>query len=133
MADGSLYMTLRSRNERRCRGWSRSRDGGATWSAVAYESALPEPSCQGSIVRLGDGRVLMAHPSKPDERAELTLRLSEDQGHSWSVARVLEPGAAAYSDLAVALDGQVLCLYEAEHSGCLRLARFAPTWLEEGK
>ena len=41
IADGSLYMTLRSRNERRCRGWSRSRDGGATWSAVAYESACP--------------------------------------------------------------------------------------------
>ena len=57
MADGSLYMTLRSRNERRCRGWSRSRDGGATWSAVAYEPALPEPSCQGSIVRLDDGRI----------------------------------------------------------------------------
>ena len=131
MADGSLYMTLRSRNERHCRGWSRSRDGGATWSVVSYEQALPEPSCQGSIVRLDDGRILMAHPSKPDERAELTLWLSEDQGHSWPVARVLEPGAAAYSDLAVAPDGQVLCLYEAEHSGCLRLARFAPAWLEE--
>ena len=97
MADGSLYMTLRSRNERRCRGWSRSRDGGATWSAVAYEPALPElgessnrienPSCQGSIVRLDDGRILMAHPSKPDERAELVLRLSADQGRSWPIER----------------------------------------------
>ena len=76
------------------------------------------------------GASLMAHPSKPDERAELTLRLSGDQGHSWPIARVLEPGAAAYSDLAVAPDGQVLCLYEAECSGCLRLARFEPTWIE---
>ena len=25
------------------------------------------------IVRLDDGRILMAHPSKPDERAELTF------------------------------------------------------------
>ena len=73
--------------------WSRSRDGGATWSAVAYEPALPEPSCQGSIVRLDDGHILMAHPSKVDERAELTLRLSEDQGYSWPIARVLEPGS----------------------------------------
>ena len=81
-------------------------------------------------MRLDDGRVLMAHPSKSDERAELTLRLSEDQDHSWPLARVLELGAAAYSDLAVAPDGQVLCLYEAEHYGCLRLARFEPTWIE---
>ena len=80
-------------------------------------------------MRLDDGRILMAHPSKPDERAELVLRLSADQGRSWPIARVLEPGAAAYSDLAVAPDGQVLCLYEAEHYGCLRLARFAPTWI----
>ena len=68
MADGSLYMTLRSRNERRCRGWSRSRDGGATWSVVAYEPALPEPSCQGSIVRLDDGRISHG-ASEPVRRA----------------------------------------------------------------
>ena len=84
MADGSLYMTLRSRNERRCRGWSRSRDGGATWSAVAYEPALPEPSCHRQHCAPRRWTILMAHPSKPDERAELTLRLSADQGHSWA-------------------------------------------------
>ena len=60
------------------------------------------------------------------------LAFCEARRHSWPTARVLEPGAAAYSDLAVAPDGQVLCLYEAERSGCLRLARFAPTWIEGG-
>ena len=35
--------------------------------------------------------------------------------------------------LAVAPDGQVLCLYEAGRYGCLRLARFAPMWIEERK
>ena len=129
-ADGAVYMTLRSRHQHLCRAWSTSRDGGQSWSAVVYDTALPEPSCQGSIVRLDDGRLLLAHPSKPDQRAELTLRLSRDQGRSWPQARVLEPGAAAYSDLAVAPDGQILCLYEAQDYGCLRLARLAPAWVE---
>ena len=33
--------------------------------------------------------------------------------------------------LAVGPDGRVLCLYEAERYGCLRLARFEATWIEE--
>ncbi len=128
-AGGSVYMTLRSRGDRRCRGWSRSADGGETWSEVAFDPALPEPSCQGSVVALEDGRLLLAHPRRPDARAELTLRLSRDQGRSWPASRVLEPGGAAYSDLAVASEGQVLCLYEARRYG-LRLARFDPSWIE---
>ena len=35
--------------------------------------------------------------------------------------------------LAVALDGQVLCLYEAERYGCLRLACFETTWIKKRK
>ena len=126
----SVYMTLRSRGDRRCRGWSRSADGGETWAEAAFDPALPEPSCQGSVVSLGDGRLLLAHPARPDARAELTLRLSRDQGRSWPEARVLEPGAAAYSDLAVTSEGQVLCLYEAGKYGSLRLASFDPSWIE---
>ena len=129
-AGGSVYMTLRSRGDRRCRGWSRSTDGGETWSEVAFDPALPEPSCQGSVVSLGDGRLLLAHPGRRDARAVLTLRLSPDQGRSWPGSRVLEPGAAAYSDLAVTPEGQVLCLYEAGRYGCLRLARFDPSWID---
>ena len=128
-AGGPVYMTLRSRGDRRCRGWSRSADGGETWSEVAFDPGLPEPSCQGSVVALGDGGLLLAHPRRPDARAELTLRLSRDQGRSWPAARMLEPGAAAYSDLAVTSEGQVLCLYEARRYG-LRLARFDPSWIE---
>ncbi len=131
-ADGSVYLTLRSRGGRRCRGWSRSTDGGETWSEVAFDPGLPEPSCQGSVMALGDGRLLLAHPGRPYARAELTLRLSRDQGRSWSSAGVLEPGAAAYSDLAVTSEGQVLCLYEAGQYGCLRLTRFHPSWIEAG-
>ena len=128
-ADGAVYMNMRSRQNRLCRATSWSRDGGATWSEVEYEPALPEPSCQGSIARYDAGRVLLCHPAQTDRRAALTLRLSRDECRSWPVSRVLEPGTAAYSDLAISADGHILCLYE---TGNLTLARFTIQWLEEG-
>jgi sialidase-1 len=132
-ADGAVYMNMRSRQDRLCRAESWSRDGGTTWSAVEYDPALPEPSCQGSIVRYDAGRILLAHPSFTDRRAGLTVRLSRDECRSWPVARVLEPETAAYSDLAVSADGHILCFYEARKNyGALTLAHFDIQWLEEG-
>lgn len=47
------------------------------------------------------------------------------------MARVLEPGSSAYSDLAIAADGNILCLYDADIYGQLVLAQFNMEWLEE--
>ena len=130
MPNGSVYMNMRSRRDRKCRAFSRSTDGGKSWSAVECVALLPEPSCQGSIVRLDSERVLLAHPSETDRRASLTVRVSRDGCRTWPDARVLAPGLAAYSDLAITDDGHVLCLYEADDYDCLRLARFDIAWLE---
>ena len=136
-ADGAVYLNARSRGGRclRARAWSR--DGGHTWSDVEYDPGQPEPSCQGSLVRLskadgsgGVNRVLLAHPSDPRERRRLTLRLSLDECRSWPVARVITEGRAAYSDLAVAGGGNILCLYEGERG--LVLARLDLEWLTGG-
>jgi sialidase-1 len=56
------------------------------------------------------------------DRRNLTVRVSYDDGATWTAKRVLEPGPSAYSDLAVLRDGTVLCFYEA--AGRLVLARF---------
>lgn len=123
-ADGSVYLTARSRQGRKCRAAAWSRDGGVSWSAVEYDPSLPEPSCQGSIVRLDRRRVLMAHPSCTDRRERLVVLVSEDECRTWREERVLEEGYGGYSDLAVAAEGQVLCLYEGERCGKLVLARY---------
>src|SRR4028118_385969 len=39
-------------------------------------------------------------------------RLRRDDAEAWPVPRVLDPGAAGYSDLAVGADGSIFCLYE---------------------
>ncbi|AWT60963.1 MAG: Sialidase [Candidatus Moanabacter tarae] len=133
MLDGSVYMNMRSRQGRKCRAFARSSDRGSTWTKVEYDPFLPEPSCQGSIVRLDPTCVLLAHPSKTDCRASLVLRTSTDECQNWSAARVLEPDFAAYSDLAVLRDGTGLCLYEAGSYNFLKLMSFGRSLSECGK
>jgi sialidase-1 len=132
-ACGAVYMTMRSRQGRMCRAFAWSRDGGETWSEVEYNHDLPEPSCQGSIIRFDAERVLLAHPSRTDERACLTVRLSRDECRTWPVARVLEGGSSAYSDLAITADEHILCFYEAADYSRLTIARFNMAWLQEQK
>ena len=129
LEDGTVYMNMRNRQDRKCRATARSYDGGQTWSSVEYDATLPEPSCQASVVRLDEGRVFLSHPSNTDARTLLTVRLSRDECSTWPVARLLHEGPAAYSDLAVA-DGFILCFYEAESSERMILARLTPEWLD---
>ena len=127
LEDGTVYMNMRSRQDKKCRATARSHDGGQTWSKVEYDATLPEPSCQAGAVRLDEARVLLSHPSNTDARSLLTVRMSRDECRTWPVARVLHEGSAAYSDLAIA-DGRILCFYEADSR--MILARFTPEWLD---
>ena len=129
LEDGTVYMNMRSRQDRKCRAAARSYDGGQTWSSVEYDATLPEPSCQGGLVRLDEARVLLSHPSDTDTRTLLTVRLSRDECRTWPVARILHEGLASYSDLAIA-DGYILCFYETGAGEHMILARFAPEWLD---
>lgn len=87
----------------------------------------------------GPGGTLL--PGESRERKNRTIRLSYDDGETWTVGKTLEPGPAAYSDLAVLPDGTILCFYEAGNpqvakpspSGFLTLARFNLEWLTSGK
>jgi sialidase-1 len=126
--DGTVYMNMRSRHDKKCRASARSQDGGHTWSPIEHDPTLPEPSCQAGLVRFDDERLLLSHPSDPEQRAQLTIRLSSDEGHTWPIAKILYQGSAAYSDLAATAD-HILCLYEADDHSTLTLARFTPEWL----
>lgn len=118
-SDGAVYMNMRSRQGKHRRAFAWSHDGGETWTPVQFDDTLPEPGCQGSVVRLSDAehhdknRVLLAHPAGETERVQLTVRVSYDECQTWARAQVIEQGAAGYCDLAVARDGTILCLYEA--------------------
>ena len=66
-------------------------------------------------------------------RRKMTVRLSYDECQTWPVAKVVDAGPAAYSDLAVTKDSQLLLFYEADGYKTLTLARFNLSWLSDGK
>ena len=136
--DGAVYLNMRSYHGKNRRAVARSTDGGATWSQVTLDEALIEPVCQASVLRYStakDGdknRLLFSNPAST-ERVRMTIRVSYDEGQTWTAGKVLHAGPSAYSDLAVTADGTILCLYErgaASAYETITLARFGIEWLE---
>jgi sialidase-1 len=143
LANGSVYMNTRTPANQHRRAYFTSGDGGQTWSPITYDPNLPDPGCEGSILRLTDAehfdknRILFSNAAHPTNRANLTVRLSYDECGTWPVSKVLCPGDSAYSDLAVTNVQSILCLYEnglydASHASSLTLARFNIEWLTDG-
>ena len=136
--DGSIYMNMRSRQKKHRRAYAWSQDGGNTWSDVEFDETLPEPSCQAGLVRFTHqdqyqkNRVLLTHPSNTEERTHMMARVSYDEGKTWPVSKLLYDGSAAYSDLAIAPDMTIVCLYEVDRYAKIVLARFNIEWLTEG-
>lgn len=111
---GNLLLNMRNYNQVRFRQTSLSADGGQTWSALRQDTALPEPVCQASLIRLWDaGRkpvLAFSNPASQKGRVNMTVRWSFDGGISWPVSKVVHPGPAAYSNL-VELPGRKLGLF----------------------
>ncbi len=139
LADGSLMMNMRQGG--RCRYVSLSRDGGTTWHKEFNEESLPDPGCQASLVRFpgqvknAKGLLLFSNPPHKgpfEARANLTVRLSDDEGQSWRISREVHPGPGAYSSLAGLTDGTIGLLYETgvKHPyEKITFARFNLEWL----
>jgi sialidase-1 len=137
LADGRVMLNFRNESSRGLRAVSIGPDGAAGWGPVRYDEALPEPICMATLVRLDAGRILFANPHNPQDnkRRNLTVKLSEDDGRTWPIARSIEPGLSAYSDLAVGPDGTIYCFYERGSAsgaqyGHLCLARCNLAWLK---
>jgi sialidase-1 len=142
LADGTLLLNLRNQPPRRDEGRAiaRSQNGGLTWSEPVRDPTLVEPACQASLLSLVDRstpdqvRLLFSNPAST-RRERMTVRLSADGGNTWPNARLLHPGASAYSCLAVLPDRTIGCLYERGDKTPyerITFARFNPAWLEGG-
>ncbi len=142
LSDGRVLLVTRSESKANRKLIAHSSDGATHWSTPVFDDQLWEPICMASIA---------AHPSKPGlllfsnphrisvdaagkeipggrgKRENLSIKLSQDDGRTWSVSKVLDPGKSAYSDLAVLPDGTILCLYEADTS--IDCARFNLEWV----
>ena len=151
LRDGRLMMNSRSQsftNQERTgyRAIAFSADAGETWTPPRPDPHLGDPQVQASLIRYswpdGDsaGRLLFANPAPPvsrerGKRVRMTVRLSRDEGKTWTARRLIHEGPAAYSCLARLPDDAVGLLYEAGSNAPyegIRFARFSIEWLEGG-
>lgn len=152
LPDGTVMMNARSPSKANRRLVTTSADGATKWSKAAFDDALPEPICMGSLLAMPGAKPMLLF-SNPDnlekagaktppapgtgrDRKNVTVRLSDDSGKTWAGKRTVEAGFSAYSDLAVLKDGTVLLFYERAgekggNYGRLTVARFPLGWLRE--
>jgi sialidase-1 len=118
LTDGTLLINMRNYDRSQTtRALATSTDGGLTWSAIRHDPTLVEPVCQASLLRYATKppRLAFSNPAHGEsgKRQDMTIRVSMDEGRTWPIRRVLWPGPAAYSCLAVLPDGDLACLFEA--------------------
>ena len=135
LADGRVLFNSRNESLNYRRLFTYSNDGATHWSKPVFADAFFEPICFGSMCRhslqpyQSKNRILFCNPdsrhdpwtaAKPStprsarnrHRINLTVRMSYDEGLTWPVSKIIDPGIAGYSDLAVTPDGIIHCFYE---------------------
>ena len=155
LTDGRVMLNVRSESKANRRLVVTSPDGATNWSTPRFDDGLVEPICMAGIVRYhhsGQSLILFSNPHNLErakgkaepggfrDRKNVSIKLSRDEGQSWSVNKQLEDGPSAYSDLAVTKAGTILCFYgragdnrgmTAWSGGRLTLARFNLEWLQQ--
>ena len=143
LSDGRVMLNIRTEAKQLLRSVSISADGATKWSKLKFDEGLPEPVCMGSIIRVpgAKNRIVFVNPNNPTgrERKNVSARISYDDAKTWPTVKTIEAGPSGYSDLAVAKDGTILCLYERGagkdmyRTRYLTVARFNLEWLTDGK
>lgn len=126
LADGTVLFTARDQggSDEWHRLQTTSSDGGASFDQpYADQVGLVVPVVQASILRVAppdgpaDGVLVLSAPSDGEQRIDLRLHRSEDDGSTWTPGLLVADGPAGYSDL-VALPGAALgILHEAGEDG----------------
>lgn len=139
-ADGTLLLNMRNHRQHPqiyVRAVVSSRDGGKSWSKITHDPMLLEPICQASIIRFDrqnqKGIILFSNPASL-KREKLTVRASFDGGLTWPLARVINTGGAAYSNLVALPDDRIGNLYEysdRQPYEKIVFAKFSFDWIGE--
>jgi len=136
LADGRILSDIRQPGGPH-RWQATSRDGGTTWSEPRPGEAVTPVACaieRFTLKSAGDdrNRILWTGPKGPG-RTNLVVRVSYDEGESFTLERQISAGHAAYSDMTVLQDKTVGVLWErgVEHGyQFITFTRFGLEFLE---
>jgi sialidase-1 len=133
-ARGGVLLNIRNQSgDAKNRLLAYSPDAGQNWEPVRVAQDLPDPVCQGSMLnyRTAKGRnvLLFSNLNSQKEREKMTVRVSQDDGKSWSAGKEIYAGPSAYSDLVVQRDGRIGLLFEKDEYSRIVYAQFSYDWL----
>ncbi len=139
LSDGRWMINSRVNSSQKKRHVHISDDQGKTWQSHA-DAQLPDPSCNGSIIRYSsqkDGadkdRLIFSNANSTSGRKNLTVRISYDEGETWSDGKVIYPGGSAYSSLTVLKNGDIAVFFERDNYKSNEVVVFSLEWLTDGK
>jgi len=135
LADTSVMMFARNQNGK-FRKVAVSEDGGETWGPMKIDYDLPGTNCMGSVIRYswpeeGESAILFVSPANKEKRTNGIVRVSYDEGKSWSHSREVFEGSYAYSCLTKLHDGNIGLLFESNRE--IIFTSFSIDWIKEGR
>ena len=138
LVDGSLMINSRA-NKTGMRYVHVSTDNGQSWQ-TRPEPALIDPGCNGSIIRytsVEDGykknRLLFSNAKMEKGRSNMTVRISYDEGLTWSEGKTIYKGGSAYSSLTVLKNGDIGLFFEKDGYKENAFVSFSLEWLTDGE
>lgn len=119
LANGSWMVNSRV-NKKGFRYVHTSLDEGKTWTSKP-DTLLIDPSCNASIIRYnlvkkGDvqNMLLFSNANMMDDRMNMTIRVSYDEGLTWTEGKTIYAGSAAYSSMTVLNNGHIGLFFEKD-------------------
>ncbi len=116
-----------------------STDEGASWLSKP-DSSLIDPSCNAAIIRYtsvkeGDdkNRLLFSNAKTKNKRTNMTIRISYDEGKSWSEGKTIYTGGSAYSSMCILKNGDIGLFFEKDDYQENAFVRLTLEWLTDGK
>ncbi|GAB5401967.1 MAG: hypothetical protein Aurels2KO_01980 [Aureliella sp.] len=139
-SDGELVAYMRENGATGKVRVSRSSDRGETWGPVEL-TELPNPGSGLDALRLASGRWMIVYndlPEGEDDRGQLAIAFSDDEGDSWTQVRHLEKrdsGAYHYPAAIQGADGRIHVVYSyfAEGGKTMKHVAFNEDWLTSQK
>jgi len=138
LADGTLMINSRV-SKKGFRYVHTSTDEGKTWETKA-DPELIDPGCNASIIRYTSiekgykkNRLLFSNAKSEKERVNMTVRVSYDEGKTWTEGKTIYEGLSAYSSLTILKNGDIGLFFEQDQYTKNPFISFSLKWLTDGK
>ena len=113
--------------------YARSTNGGETLGGYGIDPALPTPVTKhwtgivAAVLRFPSSHthqdaILYTAPDLPTLRGNLSARVSNDEGYTWSPPRAIFPGLSGYSDLVPLSQGVGIIFENGDRTFCDRIS-----------